>query len=65
MLTDQQGHSTATVGVFSYFSWVLLQPFRGNPEYADVADLPYNSTCLLEINTMNTDMKSLSKYINT
>ena len=60
--SDQQGSGTATKGVFTYFFWVLLQPFRGNPEYHDVADLPYNSTCLEKINSENTDMKSLSKY---
>ena len=60
-ISDQQGSGTATAGVFTYFFWVLLQPFRGNPEYRDVADLPYNSTCLNSIRTMHTDMKSLSK----
>ena len=60
---DQQGSGKATAGVFTYFFWVLLQPFRGNPEYRDVADLPYNSTCLENIKDQTTDMKSLSKYI--
>ena len=60
---DQQGSGKATAGVFTYFFWVLLQPFRANPEYRDVADLPYNSTCLENIKDQTTDMKSLSKYI--
>merc|ERR1719400_1408118 len=37
---------SATGGVFTYFFWVLLQPFRGNPAYDTVADLPYDSKCL-------------------
>jgi hypothetical protein len=37
--SDQQGSGMATAGVYTYFFWVLLQPFRGNPEYKDVADL--------------------------
>ena len=61
IFADQQGSGIATAGVFTYFFWVLLQPFRGNPEYRDVADLPYNSTCLTEIQTSHTDMTSLSK----
>ena len=59
---DQQGSGTATAGVFTYFFWVLLQPFRGNPEYRDVADLPYNATCLNNIDTHSTNMKTISKY---
>ena len=52
----------ATSGVYTYFFWVLLQPFRGNPEYKDVADLPYDSGCLNKIATEQTDIKSLSKF---
>jgi len=63
MASDQQGSGKATAGVFQYFSWVLLQPFRGNPEYSDVADLPYNSTCLTQISNVHTDMKSLRECI--
>ena len=51
----------ATAGVFTYFFWVLLQPFRGNPEYKDVADLPYDSTCLNKIATDQTDIRTLSE----
>ena len=58
--TDQQGSGSATAGVFTYFFWVLLQPFRGNPEYKDVADLPYNTTCLAEISSDQTDINTLS-----
>ncbi len=39
---------------------MLLQPFRGHPKYQDVADLPYNSTCLSEIPSDRTDFKTLS-----
>ena len=62
LFPDQQGSGSATKGVFTYFFWVLLQPFRGNPEYHDVADLPYNSSCLNDIKTDRTDMRSLSKF---
>merc|ERR1719233_1167236 len=37
---------SSTGGVFTYFFWVLLQPFRGNPDYDKVADLPYDTSCL-------------------
>jgi hypothetical protein len=47
--------------VFTYFFWVLLQPFRGNPEYKDVADLPYDSSCLTKIASDQTDIKTLGK----
>ena len=60
--TDLEGSGKATAGVFQYFSWGLLQPFRGNPEYSDVADLPYDTTCLTKIQNEHTDMKSLSKF---
>ena len=60
--SDQQGSGMATAGVFTYFFWVLLQPFRGNPEYRDVADLPYNGTCLETINAKSTNHDTLSKY---
>ena len=52
----------ATAGVFTYFFWVLLQPFRGNPEYKDVADLPYDSACLNKIATDQTDIRTLSEF---
>ena len=60
--SDQQGSGMATAGVFTYFFWVLLQPFRGNPEYRDVADLPYNGTCLETINAKSTNHDTLSKH---
>ena len=63
MFSDQQGSGIATSGVFTYFFWVLLQPFRGNPEYKDVADLPYNSSCLTRIATDQTDIKSLGNGV--
>ena len=65
LFPDQQGSGSATKGVFTYFFWVLLQPFRGNPEYHDVADLPYNSSCLNDIKTDRTDMRSLSKFLSS
>ncbi len=61
LCVDQQGAGIVTAGVFTYFFWVLLQPFRGNPEYKDVADLPYNSSCLTRISSEYTDMKTLGK----
>ncbi len=63
MASDQQGSGSATAGVFTYFFWVLLQPFRGNPEYKDVADLPYNATCLSEISSQQTDINTLKTCI--
>jgi len=56
---DHQG--SATKGVFTYFFWVLLQPFRGNPDYEDVAELPYNSTCLAGIKSGSADIATLGK----
>ena len=29
-----------------YLHFVLFQPFRGNPDYDKVANLPYDSRCL-------------------
>ena len=48
-----------TSGVFTYFFWVLLQPFRGYPKYEDVMENSYNATCLERINNAQTDMKTL------
>ena len=45
----------ATAGVFQYFFWVLLQPFRGYPTYKDVAIESYNGTCLGKIDKSQTD----------
>ena len=59
---ERNGTGLATSGVFQYFFWVLLQPFRGNPEYQDVADLPYNSSCLASIKSRHTNMKKLSEW---
>ena len=53
----------ATAGVFQYFFWVLLQPFRGYPTYKDVAIESYNGTCLGKIDKSQTDMKELGEYI--
>ena len=52
---------TATAGVFQYFFWVLLQPFRGYPTYKQVAEAAYNSTCLEKIDKTQTDMNELGK----
>jgi len=40
------GTGSSTKEIFTYFFWVLLQPFRGNPDYDKVADLPYDTDCL-------------------
>ncbi|XP_059085448.1 short transient receptor potential channel 6-like [Tigriopus californicus] len=63
MASGQQGSGSATRGVFTYFFWVLLQPFRGNPEYADVVDLPYNTTCLSSISSQRTNRNTLARCI--
>ena len=60
---DTQGTGVATAGVFQYFFWVLLQPFRGVPTYKDVAIKSYNPTCLENIDKSQTDMKELGTYI--
>ena len=39
----------STNGIFTYFFWVLLQPFRGNPDYDEVTDLPYDTACLARL----------------
>ena len=62
IFAERNGTGLATSGVFQYFFWVLLQPFRGNPEYQDVADLPYNSSCLASIKSRHTNMKKLSEW---
>ena len=54
-----RGTGMATAGVFQYFFWVLLQPFRGYPTYKDVAIESYNGTCLGKIDKSQTDMKEL------
>ena len=51
----------ATAGVFQYFFWVLLQPFRGYPTYKQVAESAYSSSCLEKIDKSQTDMKELGK----
>merc|ERR1719412_1661623 len=43
---EQLNTGSSTSGIFTYFFWVLLQPFRGNPDYDKVADLPYDTHCL-------------------
>merc|ERR1719178_256262 len=40
---------SSTGGIFTYFFWVLLQPFRGNPDYDEVTDLPYDTACLARL----------------
>ena len=52
----------ATAGVFQYFFWVLLQPFRGYPTYKQVVESAYNSSCIERIDKSQTDMKELGKY---
>ena len=59
--TQGTGGVTATAGVFQYFFWVLLQPFRGYPTYKQVAESAYNSSCLQTIGKSQTDMKELGK----
>lgn len=51
--------------MFTYFSWVLLQPFRGNPEYKDVASMPYKTECLEGIasNDNEADLHTLGSCI--
>ena len=49
----EQDSGSSTGGVFTYFFWVLLQPFRGNPNYDTVADLPYSTSCLSELTSTN------------
>ncbi len=39
----------------------MLQPFRGNPEYKDVAEMPYKTQCLQAIDKNETDLKTLGK----
>ena len=58
---DTQGTGMATAGVFQYFFWVLLQPFRGYPTYKQVAESAYSSSCLEKIDKSQTDMKELGK----
>jgi len=41
---NSEGASTS--GIFTYFFWVLLQPFRGNPNYDEVTNLPYDTSCI-------------------
>merc|ERR550517_1748697 len=43
---SEMASGSSTGGIFTYFFWVLLQPFRGNPDYDKVADLPYDTHCL-------------------
>ena len=61
-ITDTQGTGMATAGVFQYFFWVLLQPFRGYPTYKQVVESAYNSSCIERIDKSQTDMKELGKY---
>ena len=53
----------ATAGVFQYFFWVLLQPFRGYPTYKEVVEAAYNSSCLQTIDKSQTDMKELGEQL--
>ena len=52
----------STNGIFTYFFWVLLQPFRGNPDYDEVTDLPYDTNCLarLLVNKPQINVNSIS-----
>ena len=43
------GGGDSTNGIFTYFFWVLLQPFRGNPGYDEVTNLPYDTTCITKL----------------
>ena len=44
-----EAEGASTNGIFTYFFWVLLQPFRGNPGYDEVTDLPNDTTCLSKL----------------
>ena len=41
----------------------ILQPFRGNPDYDTVADLPFDTSCLEKLtrNTEEIHIKSINK----
>ena len=42
---------------------ILSQPFRGNPDYDTVADLPYDTSCLIKMteNRREVHIKSITK----
>lgn len=64
MASDYEpGTGMATSGVFTYFFWVLLQPFRGVPTINDVMEESYNATCLEDIRNTQTDLKTLGACI--
>ena len=44
-----EAEGASTNGIFTYFFWVLLQPFRGNPGYDEVTNLPYDTACLTKL----------------
>jgi hypothetical protein len=48
--------SASTKGIFTYFFWVLLQPFRGNPNYDEVTNLPYDTACLSKLLANNSEI---------
>ena len=57
------GDGDSTKGIFTYFFWVLLQPFRGNPGYDEVTNLPYDTGCLSKLlaNKTQININSISK----
>ena len=48
---------------FTLYLYLVLQPFRGNPNYDTVANLPYDSKCLAGLTTGQDEIniKSISK----
>ena len=54
---------SSTGGVFTYFFWVLLQPFRGNPNYDEVTNLPYDTSCITKLlaNKSEINIHSISR----
>jgi len=59
----EMASGSSTGGIFTYFFWVLLQPFRGNPDYDKVADLPYDTHCLSSLanNREEVNVKSIER----
>ena len=53
----------STNGIFTYFFWVLLQPFRGNPNYDEVTNLPYDTACISKLlaNKSEINIHSISR----
>jgi len=50
------GKASSTIRIFKYFFWVMLQPFRANPDYDKVADLPYDTECLTSLAAQSSEI---------